>query len=139
MSNPWTVQILDPLRLDLQDTDTSVRAVVLDPIRYTLDRMTPSPVWTLDVVVPAGFVSDLATIPRPLWWIPGFSPFDRIAEPSVLHDWLYFNGHALGLTRADADNILAAAMAEKGEGPIVRGLVWSGVRLGGAIYWNGGI
>jgi hypothetical protein len=138
MSNRWTVKILDPLRLDLRDTDSQVRATLLEPIRYDLRQVgTDADYFYRTITVPAGFPTDLASIPRPLWSIPGFSPFDRIARPAVLHDWLYRNGFRLGLTRADADDILAAAMLADGEGWVVRNLVWLGVRAGGGSHWEG--
>lgn len=41
----------------------------------------------LTVSVPAGFVTDLASIPRWLWWL--MSPFDpQYAAAAVLHDYL---------------------------------------------------
>ncbi len=41
--------------------------------------------WT--VVVPAGFVTDFASIPRALWWL--YPPDGPWAEAAVVHDFLY--------------------------------------------------
>lgn len=41
------------------------------------------------ITVPAGFVSDLASIPRPLWTI--FPPDGSYTQAAVLHDWLCKN------------------------------------------------
>jgi hypothetical protein len=38
------------------------------------------------ITVPAGFVSDLASIPRPLWTI--FPPDGSYTQAAVLHDWV---------------------------------------------------
>lgn len=38
------------------------------------------------ITVPAGFVSDLASIPRPLWTI--FPPDGSYTQAAALHDWL---------------------------------------------------
>lgn len=38
-------------------------------------------------IVPAGFTTDLASVPKFLWWI--LPPFGRHSRAAVLHDWLY--------------------------------------------------
>ena len=41
----------------------------------------------LTVTVPEGFVTDLASVPRPLWWL--IAPHDpQYAAAAVLHDYL---------------------------------------------------
>jgi hypothetical protein len=147
---PLTVAFLDPLRLELHDTDAKIRAILLEPFRFSV---TTTSRLVRVVTVPAGFETDLASIPRPVWWLPGFSPFGRIEEPSVAHDYLYstkFPGTAAAqipghgdilsmpytVTRPLADAILSAGMAAKGENLVVRGLVYGAVRLGGASHWR---
>ena len=132
-SSDWQVEILDPLRIELRDTDTRVRGTLLEPMRF---RIWSAEKFVRLVVVPKGFQTDLASIPRPLWGIPGFSPFDRIARGAVLHDWLYTHGAKLYYTRADADAILEAAMREDGESWMVRKLVWGAVRVAASGHWN---
>ena len=39
------------------------------------------------VRIPAGFVTDFASIPRPLW--PLLSPTGILMIPAILHDWYY--------------------------------------------------
>lgn len=51
-------------------------------------------------VVPAGFKSDGASIPRWAWWFS--HPFAELLEGSVLHDWHYEN--AIG-SKPYADSI----------------------------------
>lgn len=55
--------------------------------------------------VPAGTVTDLASVPRLLWFI--FPPHGRYAKAAIVHDWLYANG--IG-TKAEADLIFLEAM-----------------------------
>jgi len=56
-------------------------------------------------IVKAGFWSDLATIPKILWWL--YAPIE-FRDEGVLHDWLYkeqkWNGKTI--TRKQADQIL---------------------------------
>lgn len=43
------------------------------------------------VVVPKGFISDGASVPRALWSI--YPPFGRYLEAAVVHDWYCVLGH----------------------------------------------
>jgi hypothetical protein len=84
------------------------------------------------VVVPAGFVTDFASIPRALWAI--LPPVGRYGLAAVIHDRLY----RLGVTsRGDADRVLLEAMQVCGVSWIVRRLIYVGVRMGGASAWAG--
>lgn len=55
--------------------------------------------------VPAGTVTDLATVPRLLW--VAFPPHGRYAKAAIVHDYLYANG--IG-TKERADSIFLEAM-----------------------------
>ncbi len=88
------------------------------------------------LVVPEGFITDLASVPRrPLeWWLAG----GRGNEAAVLHDWLYtahtFDGKPV--TRSQADAVLSEAIAvDEPEAP--GWLMWLAVRVGGAGSWSG--
>ena len=45
----------------------------------------------LDIYVPVGYVTDLASVPRFLW--PIFPPFGVYSRAAVIHDYLLDNGH----------------------------------------------
>jgi hypothetical protein len=88
------------------------------------------------IEVPAGFVTDLASVPRILW--PLLPPFGRYTGAAVVHDWLY-SEHRLGhghFARCNADSILLEAMIDLNVGRVTRNLVWIGVRLGGWWAWR---
>ncbi len=78
------------------------------------------------VVVPAGFITDFASVPRlPFaYWVAG----DTAHDAAVVHDFLYKSG---GTTRAQADAVFREAMAVIGEPWWRRNLMWAGVRLFG--------
>lgn len=61
------------------------------------------------VTVPAGFATDLASIPRCFQWAPHFGVNGRSRRAAVLHDYLY----SLGRKR-DADPIFRRALAAEG-------------------------
>lgn len=78
--------------------------------------------------VPAGFITDGASIPTVLWSVVG-SPFTgqyRIA--AVLHDAAY---STLGVDRLDADRMLFEAARTFGCAWWKAKLIYAGVRLGG--------
>ncbi len=80
-------------------------------------------------VVPAGFRTDLATVPRPvLWLVPESGPYTLAA---VLHDWLCTVGIRTGLvTSRQADGVFRRVMREAGVPVLLRWLMWTGVRWG---------
>lgn len=90
--------------------------------------------------IPAGFVTDLASIPDAAgFFMTNNDP--RILRAALPHDWLYqYRGSppesgAL-FSRADADMILREGMAVCGAGWFARWTVWFHVRLYGAFAWK---
>ena len=81
--------------------------------------------------VPAGFVTDLASIPRlPLvYWLMG----GKANESSVVHDWLYSSKQ---VSRYMADCVLVEASAVIGVSWWRRVLLFAGVRLFGASHYG---
>jgi len=83
------------------------------------------------LAVPAGFSTDLASVPRlPLayWWFAG-----RARRSAILHDWLY----EMRYPRKWADNVFRAAMQTENVGTFARWAMWAGVRLGGGRHYRG--
>ena len=80
-------------------------------------------------VVPAGFRTDLATVPRVVvWLVPRWGLYTRAA---VLHDWLCTEGIATGaVTARDADGLFRRMLRESGVPVVRRWLMWCGVRWG---------
>lgn len=106
------------------------------------------------VEIPAGFVTDFASIPEILWNI--LPPTGSYGKAAVVHDWLYthrvvmvhgqvklwsgqrtlpFSSQRL-VTRAYADSTLYEAMGVLGTGIITRLVIYLGVRMGGWIAWR---
>jgi hypothetical protein len=59
------------------------------------------------IVVPKGFVTDFASIPRVFWAV--LAPDDEYVMPAIVHDWLYWQQT---LSRSESDTILRLAMEE---------------------------
>lgn len=82
-------------------------------------------------VVPEGFVSDLASVPRlPLMFLLAGGTADQAA---VVHDRLYFTGE---LPREKADAVFKEAALVSGEPAWRVNLMYAGIRLGGWMAWN---
>lgn len=83
------------------------------------------------ITVPAGFQTDLASVPRlPLvYWLTGGTS-DAAA---VVHDYLYSTQL---VPRGVADAVLREASAVTGVPAWRRGMMWAAVRLFGGRYWR---
>lgn len=80
-------------------------------------------------VIPAGFRTDFATIPRLLTWLVGRTGQHTLAV--VLHDWLVTTGVDSGaVSHRDADGLLRRVLRETGTPFVRRWLMWAGVRYG---------
>lgn len=83
------------------------------------------------IEVPAGFVTDFASIPRWLWWL--YPPDGRWAQASVVHDVLY---RFQLRNRAQADAIFLEAMAVARVPAHRRWIFYLSLRLFGGIAWR---
>lgn len=86
---------------------------------------------TNKIIVPAGFVTDLASIPAPMRGILNTNGPSR--KPSVAHDFLYRTGV---MTRKAADQLFLTMLVAQKVICIGRGLYYLGVRIGGWIPFN---
>lgn len=85
----------------------------------------------LILIVPRGFVTDYASVPRPLrLLLPREGTYGNAA---VLHDYLYWRQDC---TREQSDNIMVIAMMEAGVSESTLRALQLGVRLGGQGSWD---
>lgn len=85
--------------------------------------------------VPAGYVTDFASVPWGLWNIE--PPLGDAAKAAVVHDYLYDTKGLSGrYTRAEADGIFREALAVLGVPLWKRTVLWAAVRAGGAGGWG---
>lgn len=105
-----------PLALARRDDETWV---LLEPLVYQGKRES--------FTVPAGFVTDFASVPRVATWL--VPRFGRYTLAAVLHDWLLEVAIGQGLVSSrDADGLFRRVMRELGVPPVRRWLMWTGVR-----------
>jgi hypothetical protein len=100
-------------------------------MRFVLTRALVYEGATHTFLVPAGYRTDFATVPRiAVWLIPKFGKYTRAA---ILHDWLITDGIPAGLVSSvDTDGLFRRAMRELEVPPVRRWLMWAGVRWGAA-------
>lgn len=98
---------------------------VLQPLIYDSD------VACKVFIVPTGFVTDFASVPRlPLAFL---LTGDSAHEAAVVHDFLYSRGV---VDRQTADAVFKEAAIASGESGWKATLMHLGVRMGGWIAWN---
>lgn len=92
------------------------------------------------ITIPAGFVCDLASVPRILWWIPGLAPMEFGVPAPLVHDWAY--QHAGQLTdiiqvnRKRADQLFRILARTEGNGTVRCAVAWAALRLFGWLAWR---
>lgn len=98
------------------------------------------------LLLPAGLVTDLASVPKALhWWI---GPAD-LKQASLPHDLIYQRAGWVGdyytidgvpcptrWTRREADLLFARVMRDSGVSVVRRRWAYRGVRLGGWLVWR---
>lgn len=106
--------------------------------------------WTITfagmtVTIPAGTASDLASIPRFLWWM--MAPHELTIEAAIIHDVLYSHlgvippswvaeGEYRTFTRAESDAVLSEMADRFGAVDWRRRVAYGGVRAGGWPVWR---
>lgn len=87
------------------------------------------------VTVPAGFVTDFASVPSASkWFVDDDSP--EILFASIIHDYLYSWRASVDCTRAQADAVLAEGMALCGASYFQRKIILLAVRTAGGSHWK---
>ena len=86
----------------------------------------------VEVNVPEGFVTDLASIPRVFWSI--LRPDGEYTYPAIIHDYLYW---IQTISRNDADEILSLAMRDFSISAVDANVIYGAVRTLGRLAWLG--
>jgi len=88
------------------------------------------------ITVPAGFVSDGASVPRIFWGL--FPPFGEYFQAALIHDYLYTPANKT-FSRAKSDKIFLEAMKQTKVSLITRQIIYRSVQFGGIIHFKGQI
>lgn len=106
------------------DSGEGMAWTVREPFIYSSDHL------RMHIIVPAGFQTDLASVPRlPVVYLLTGATGN---EAAVVHDWLYSTQPC---ARADADEVFYEACIVAGMPRWRAWLMWAGVRAGGRSHW----
>lgn len=135
-----------PLRVEVLDDQRAgrVTARLLEAFEYHVGAEGSGEV----IRVPAGYVTDFASVPRLFWRLE--PPLGPAGKAAVVHDWLYSSGgmccgrtvrangkpRYINYTRAQADGIFREAMGVLKVPAWKRQLMWAAVRVGGGSGWG---
>lgn len=116
------MRLTGPLKLEFGDwgPDVGRVAILLEPLTWR------------GITVPAGFMTDGASVPRILWWfLPPWG--DRATRAAIIHDFacdMLKAGTPVpgGETRAGCDGLFLAALLDLEVAPWRARLCWAGVR-----------
>ena len=115
-------------------TSLDTRTIDDDTVKLIVDFTYASKLLNRIITVPAGFVTDFASVPRlPFAYLVAGG---RGKMASVIHDYFY-QTHTCR-DRKSADRVFLEAMKESGVGIFPRGTMYSAVRLAGFSAWNSG-
>jgi len=101
--------------------------ILLEPLVYVIGDTSER------IVVPAGFVTDLASVPSEFWGPPlTLTPTGQYSRAAIIHDYLYWSQKC---TRDQADRLMVIAMKESNVGRFDAVAIYEGVHLGGERAW----
>ena len=106
-----------------------------DPIYFLFESITwkPNPGQEdfKTVTVPAGFVTDFASIPRMFWSV--LRPDGKYTYPAIVHDFLYWTQTR---PKEVADKIFKFGMEDFGVGTVTSTAIYNAVYWFGSSAWN---
>jgi uncharacterized protein DUF1353 len=116
----------------LEDQPDGVHAKLLEPLCYTTRNG-----WR--ICVPAGFLTDYASIPRALSVL--IPPRGKYNRPAIVHDWLYQKAPVDPVTGkrctwSRADSVLREACEDVDDRFTQRWTIYLGLRAGGWVTWR---
>jgi hypothetical protein len=88
------------------------------------------------IAVPAGFVTDLASIPRLFRNIPNLDPNGVSRRPAVVHDWFYGSKAGRRWGKDFADTFLFDALLAEGATKAAAHAIYYGVHWFGKWSWD---
>src|SRR5450631_596028 len=115
-------------------TDPGLISIVTAPDLFYLD----SPlIWRdshVTITIPAGFISDDASIPKAMDWVPFLDRQGLSRLPGLAHDGIYSLGREKG--KAWADMMLEQFCLAEGMNQFQAGCYYQGVDLFGQSSWD---
>ena len=134
------IEILEPLVLTTVPRETeapwlgkgSTKIQLVE--RFVVSVYDPMESVDLELVVPSGYVSDWASIPKLFWRL--FPPnYSESRHGSILHDYIYSHLY-LYFSKSFADRLLRDCMRHDGAGKLASTAFYLAVSVGGCGGWS---
>jgi len=119
-----------PFKTELVTSPKGNKSVLKEQLIYY------SPQTKQRIVIPKGFVTDFASVPR--LFLSIIPKMGRHRIDAVLHDYLYSGTRYKKLTRKDCDKLFLEAMVESQVPRWKRSVMYRLVRLFGATHFRKG-
>lgn len=138
-SEQWTAESWMAAWMEDPDAERDVDGMLYvgrfaDPMYFLLHPITwkpnPDQQQYKEVIVPRGFVTDLASIPQVFWSL--LRPDGEYAYAAIVHDYLYWFQTR---SREESDAILKFGMQDFSIPAPTIETIYRAVRLGGAVSW----
>jgi hypothetical protein len=102
---------------------------------------------TVTLYFKKGFVTDLASIPRVAWHLPGFSPFGPLRVGAIPHDFGYQHGYLQAIEDGHIvnifnrpqeffDELMARVVQKENDSWFISNIAWFMLRLFGRKAWS---
>lgn len=116
----------------------AARSIALRYLGYsdqyeTLEEITHTLSNGIEITIPIGFTTDMASTPRFTWVL--FPPFGKYAYASVIHDYLYMTPEVI-VSRRFTDAEFRRTMKDDGVSYVTRNTFYLFVSLLGFINWK---
>jgi hypothetical protein len=145
MTQQWAMPIVQPVRIDTHNQPwyKCALAWLWQARAWELVQDYHCEVYGQRIMVPAGFRTDFASVPRIFW--PIMSPTGVLLIPGLLHDFYYRHHFLIApdhspvfalLGRSWGDNMLQQVCTEVNGMVVASAVAWSALRVGGGIAWN---
>jgi Protein of unknown function (DUF1353) len=124
------------MKLEFANENVVLSPLAGDPRSFRVIEPVVFDIMDIEIVVPKGFVTDLASVPRILWaYLP---PFGNYTAAAIVHDFLYTMQHVHGgpIKRSFADRVFLHGMAHLGVRETQRLVMYRAVRAFGWIPWH---
>jgi hypothetical protein len=104
----------------------TITQIIPNPPLFLTERplkFTNGPNNQFKIDVPRGFITDLASIPRALWWWQ--APHESSMAPAIIHDFLYWQQPC---SKDEADAVMYSALLQVGMSKIDAKGIYFGIR-----------
>lgn len=118
----------------IKGVHTDIKLTKIDNKNYSVDENIEYYVGKGKIIVPKGFITDLASVPECLQWV--IKPYGEHSSSAILHDFLYSKYNTYGINKMDSDKIFLKTMLKCGVEERVACYMFTAVSLFGEPHYE---